>query len=96
MPDSRTEQIPTKTPVASPPDKLRSGGEAHLQAMLSKDGKTRPWIENMTGSWFYFNKGTLRDLGLSSSIAEKALAEWLTSRASRRPISVPKLRANRN
>jgi hypothetical protein len=60
------------------PQVLRSGGEAHLQATLAKDGKKRPWIENMTGSWFYFNKGTLRELRLPSSLAEKTLADWLT------------------
>ncbi len=60
------------------PEALRSGGEAHLQMTLAKDGNKRPWIENMTGSWFYFNKGTLRELGLPSSTVEKTLATWLS------------------
>jgi hypothetical protein len=56
---------------------LRSGGEAHLQATFAKDGKKLPWIEKMSGSWFYFNKGVLRELGLSSAEVEKSLADWL-------------------
>lgn len=58
-------------------DELRSGGEAHLDAAFVKDGKKRPWIEKMSGSWFYFNKGVIRDLGLAPSAVEKSLAEWL-------------------
>src|SRR5262249_9231464 len=38
----------------------------------------RPWIEKMSGSWFFLNKGTMRELGLSSADVEKSLASWLT------------------
>jgi predicted AlkP superfamily pyrophosphatase or phosphodiesterase len=58
-------------------DALLRGGQAHLQATFAKDGKLRPWIDKMSGSWFYFNKGVLRELGLSSSTVEQALADWL-------------------
>ncbi len=58
---------------------LRTGGEAHLQATFIKDGKRRPWIEKMSGSWFYLNQGVLRELGLASAEVEKALADWLTT-----------------
>jgi predicted AlkP superfamily pyrophosphatase or phosphodiesterase len=59
-------------------DALLHGGQAYLQAMFVKDGKPRPWIDKMSGSWFYFNKGVLRELGLSFSRAEQALADWLS------------------
>ncbi len=59
-------------------DGLRSGGEAHLQTTFSRDGKKRLWIEKMSGSWFYFNRGTIRELGLASSEVESSLATWLT------------------
>jgi len=32
----------------------------------------------MSGSWFYFNRGTLQEMGLASSQVEKALADWLS------------------
>ena len=31
----------------------------------------------MSGSWFYFNKGVIRELGLSGADVEKTLANWL-------------------
>ena len=56
---------------------LRIGGEDHLHATFDMDGKKRLWIESMSGSWFYFNKGVIRELGLSSGEVEAALAAWL-------------------
>jgi predicted AlkP superfamily pyrophosphatase or phosphodiesterase len=58
-------------------DSLRKGGEAHLQAAFAKDGTKRQWIEKMSGSWFYFNRGVMQELGLSSSDVEASLAGWL-------------------
>ena len=58
-------------------DRLRTGAEAHLQTTYSKDGKKRLWIEKMSGSWFYFNKGVMRELALAPAEVEKTLADWL-------------------
>jgi len=58
-------------------ESLRLGGEAHLQNTFAKEGKKRLWIEKMSGSWFYFNKGAIVELGIPSADVEKALAEWL-------------------
>ncbi len=58
-------------------DGLRKGGEDYLQASFAKDNKKLPWIEKMSGSWFYFNRGVIREQGLSSSQVESALADWL-------------------
>jgi hypothetical protein len=58
-------------------DGLRTGVEAHLQTTFAKDGKKRPWIERLSGSWFYLNKGVMRESGLSASQVEQAAANWL-------------------
>jgi predicted AlkP superfamily pyrophosphatase or phosphodiesterase len=58
-------------------DELRLGATAHLQATFAKDGDKRAWFDKMSGTWFYFNKGVLRELGLSSREVEESLAGWL-------------------
>src|SRR5205823_4852439 len=48
-----------------------------LQAAFAKDGKKRKWIEKLSNSWIYFNRGVIGELGVPRGEVEKSLAEWL-------------------
>jgi predicted AlkP superfamily pyrophosphatase or phosphodiesterase len=62
-----------------PPELLTSQAEAFLNEHFLAKGQKELWFENSkkANSWVYFNRGTLRGLGLPQPVAERALADWL-------------------
>lgn len=59
------------------PEALFGQALQFLQEKYAKGRKKLPWIEAASGSWIYFNKGVLREVGLEQSDVERALADWL-------------------
>jgi hypothetical protein len=62
-----------------PPELLTSLAEAFLNQHFLGKGQKETWFESSkkANTWVYFNRATLRGLGLPQEIAERALADWL-------------------
>ena len=73
---------------------LRTGGEAHLQATFSKDGKKRLWIEKMSGSWFLLQRG--HDRGIKAGRRRRGkIAGRLARQTARRSVRLHALAGRR-
>jgi predicted AlkP superfamily pyrophosphatase or phosphodiesterase len=63
-----------------PPELLTSQAEAFLNQHFLKDGEKAAWLEmpKKPIESVYFNRATIKELGLTETVVEKALAEWLS------------------
>jgi hypothetical protein len=62
-----------------PPQLLTSQAEAFLNKHFLKTGERAPWLETpkKLNEWVYFNRATLKELGLAQGKVERALADWM-------------------
>jgi predicted AlkP superfamily pyrophosphatase or phosphodiesterase len=62
-----------------PPQLLTSQSEAFLNKHFLKAGAKAPWLEmpKKSNPWVYFNRATIRELGLNEAQVQRALADWL-------------------
>jgi hypothetical protein len=62
-----------------PPQLLTSQAEAFLNQHFLKGGDKAPWLEmpRRGNAWVYFNRATIKELGLTEAKVERALADWL-------------------
>jgi predicted AlkP superfamily pyrophosphatase or phosphodiesterase len=65
------------------PELLTSQAEAFLNKHFLKDDQKASWFETAkrSNSWVYFNRATLKDVGVTEAAAERALADWLAKQA---------------
>ena len=63
------------------PELLTSQTEAFLNKHFLKPGEKASWLEmpKKANEWVYLNRATIRELGLTESAVEKALADWLAT-----------------